>query len=161
VAFKRIVETLPRSPFVDDAARELMRLGDRTMVEVLTPRLQIQGVEAELAARALAELDDPKGVEWLEKRKPAPPGAERARDAKGAEAAKEPERNGPESKPSELDELKAEIRRLRRELDESVKLLEALLAERAAEEKSKSGPEKEAGAGTKDKESETESEKKK
>ena len=161
VAFKRIVTTLPKSPFVDDAARELMRLGDRTMVKVLLPRLQIQGVEAELAARALAELDEAKGVEWLEKREPALPAAKKARDAKVAEDENEPEEKRPESKSSELDELKAEIRRLRKELDESVKLLETLLAERAAEEKTKAEAGKKAETEKKGRTTENESEKKK
>jgi len=161
VAFKRIVTTLPTSPFVDDAARELMRLGDRTMIAVLTPRLKKTGTEAELAARALAELDEAKGVEWLQKNlgerveKPAASMPEKSR------GAKEPVADEPESKPAEVEELRSEIRRLRKELDESVKLLRTLLAERAAAAKSKAEDVKKDEAVKKTEDGNTESEKKK
>jgi hypothetical protein len=151
VAFKRIVDKLPTSPFVDDAARELMRLGDTTMVKVLVPRLGSEGAEAELAARGLAELGDRRGVDWLAKHKgesPAEPAAAETAEKKKDAAKADPVR-------SEVEELRAEVRRLRKELDESVALLETLLAEKAAEEKAK------AGAVKKDDRSDTESEKKK
>jgi len=155
VAFKRLVETMPGSPFVDDAARELGRLGDRTLVPVLAKRLDGPATEAEAAARALAELGDARGVDWLaeklgEKQKPAAVAPEK--DGKGQ----------PEPAVDELEELRAEVKRLRKELEESVKLLEGLLSEKAgakkaAEEKAKasSQPGEEKKDETKDSESET------
>jgi len=138
VAFKRIVAKLPKSPFVDDAARELMRLGDRTMIGVLAPRLGVKGVAAEHAARALAELDDPRGVEWLAGKKGEKPPKPAAAPPAPAGDAKKPDPK------SEVEEMKAEIRRLRKELDESVRLLEKLLAEKAAEDRARAAAGKKA-----------------
>ncbi|MEN8149074.1 MAG: hypothetical protein ABFS86_04580 [Planctomycetota bacterium] len=132
VAFKRLVETMPASPFVDDAARELKRLGDVTLAPALAKRLEGAGAEAELAARALAELGDARGVEWLagkrgEKKEDAAPAAAPAR--KEASEPEKPESHK-KSKDDEIEELRAEVKRLRKELDETVKLVEKLLAEK-------------------------------
>jgi len=131
VAFKRLIETMPASPFVDDAARELRRLDDTTLVPLLAKRLAGPAAEAELAARALAELDDARGVEWLARErgeeKPPEPAAK-----DGAKKDAKPE-DTEEASADEIEELRAEVKRLRKELDESLALLEKLLAEKGAE----------------------------
>ena len=62
VAFLRVIREHAQSPFLDDAARELMRLGDRTAVPELRKRLAKGGDGAELTAKALAEFDDEAGI---------------------------------------------------------------------------------------------------
>lgn len=120
VAFLRVIREHPESPFVDDAARELGRLGDRTVVPELVGRLEGEGASAELAAQALAELGDERGIDWLAEKlgeKVEPPAA--------------PAREPAADTGDEIRRLKEEIRKLRAELEESLKLLEKLLKEKA------------------------------
>lgn len=124
VAFTRLIREHPASPFVDDAARELMRLDDRTVVPELKKRLAAGGENAEITAKALAEFDEEAGIRFL-------------RDLAGPVR----ERVGPQPEPvaaakTEQDELKAlktEIERLKKQVEESMKLLEKLLKEKARE----------------------------
>jgi hypothetical protein len=59
VALNRLVREYPESPFLDDAARELSRLGARQSVTVLRARLE-RGEAEEVTARALAVFgEDP------------------------------------------------------------------------------------------------------
>jgi TolA-binding protein len=120
VAFLRVIREHPESPFVDDAARELGRLGDRTVVPELVGRLAGEGASAELAAHALAELGDERGVTWL---------AEKL--GKEVEPPAAPARQPTTDTGDEIRRLKEEIRKLRAELDESLKLLEKLLKEKS------------------------------
>ncbi len=127
VAFTRLIREHPGSPFVDDAARELMRLGDKTVVPELKKRLAAGGANAGITARALAEFDDEAGVRFLKDRavesgRPEDPQPEPAAGAK--------------SKQDELKALKVEIQRLKKQVEESLKLLEELLAEKAREKSS-------------------------
>ena len=127
VAFKRLVTSMPMSPFVDDAARELARLGDRTLVPELAKRLDGKGPAVELAARALAELGDSRGVAWLAEKR----GEKKKEPAAAAAPERKETREAPKkSKDREIEELRAEVKRLRRELDETVKLVEQLLTEK-------------------------------
>ena len=123
VAFTRLVREHPGSPFVDDAARELMRLDDKTIVPVLEQRLAAGGPNAEITARALAEFDEEAGIRFLMERE----AAERL------PADPRPEPVEPVSEQDELAALKDEIKRLRKQVEESLLLLKKLLAEKARE----------------------------
>jgi hypothetical protein len=129
VAFLRLIREHSTSPFVDDSARELARLGDRTIVPELKARLEVRGPAARLAAQALAELGEKSGIEWLEKQDGAPQ-AERPEPAK--EPAKEPAGEEPGLE-EQVRRLKEEVRRLRAELDESLALLRKLLEQKKVE----------------------------
>ncbi len=112
VAFLRLVREYPESPFVDDAARELALLGDRTAVPLLQRRARGKGKASELAVRALAEF----GVE-----KAAP-----AADKKRAASSRD-----------ELAELRDEVRRLRREVEKALEMVRKLVAEKERREKNR------------------------
>lgn len=127
VAFLHLVKEYPESPFIDDAARELGRLGYRGAVPVLAKRLEGDGKAAEMAARALVELGEESGIRWITEHlgKDAAAAAQ-PREEKAAESPKA-------STGDELRKLKEELRRLKKEVEESVALLKKLLAARAAE----------------------------
>jgi outer membrane protein assembly factor BamD (BamD/ComL family)/HAMP domain-containing protein len=127
VAFTRLIREHPASPFVDDAARELMRLKDLTIVPELKKRLAAGGPNAKITARALAEFDDETGIRFIMKlegvnRQPSDPQPEPM-------AVRETEQD-------ELQALKDEIQRLKKQVEESLALLEKLLAEKAREKTS-------------------------
>ena len=129
VAFNRLLREHPESPFLDDAARELFRLGDKTAIPALLKRLEGGSSlkAAEMAARALAELGRAEGGRYLELReiapRPAPPTTEVDKSVR-----------------AEVRALEAEVRRLRKEVEDAIRLLEKLLVERekAAESKTPS-----------------------
>lgn len=124
VAFTRLIREHPASPFVDDAARELMRLDDKTVVPELKKRLAAGGENAEITAKALAEFDEEAGIMFLSEqegntREPADPKPQPVAGAK--------------TEQDELKALKAEIERLKKQVEESLALLEKLLKEKARE----------------------------
>ena len=127
VAFTRLIREHPASPFVDDAARELMRLDDKTVVPELKKRLAAAGPNAELTAKALAEFDEAAGIEFLRKK---------TGEAESSAAARPEPVAVAKTEQAELAELKAEIERLRRQVEESMVLLEKLLEEKAREKTS-------------------------
>jgi hypothetical protein len=110
-AFKRLITDHPESPFVDDAARELARMKDTSLVPLLKKRVTGKGAAAEAAARALVEFNEQAGLDWLEENK-----AEKPTKALS----------------DEIEELRAEVRRLKKEVEESLALLGKLLEKRAA-----------------------------
>ena len=111
VAFLRLLREHPESPFLDDAARELGRTGDRTAVPLLKKRLAKQeGKSRERTARALTELGDVDALDVI------------AKKGRKAERSK---------KKDEIEDLKAEIARLRKEVEEAVDLVKRLVAAKA------------------------------
>jgi TolA-binding protein len=123
VAFTRLIREHPASPFVDDAARELMRLDDRTVVPELKKRLAAGGANAEITAKALAEFDEQAGIRFLSER-----------DGEAREPADpKPQPAAAKTEQDELAALKAEIQRLKQQVEESLALLEKLLKEKARE----------------------------
>ena len=115
----RLVGEYPESPFLDEAARELARLGDRSVVPVLRARLREGGPGAEVTARALAEFGEEEGLTWLEEQTGERP-----------EPASRPAEKG-----DELAELREQVRRLRKQVDEALELLKKLLAKRTEEDR--------------------------
>jgi TolA-binding protein len=124
-AFLRLIREHPGSPFLDDAARELFRLKDRTAVPVLTERLATQEGEAKkLTAAALAELGEPEALEVLAE------DMKRRTGGKAAETEKSEKPDVPVTEASrELEELRREVARLRHELDELIDLVRRLVDE--------------------------------
>ncbi len=96
-------------------------------------RLDLGGKKALFAARALQEFDDEVGVRWLEEHE------------EGAGSVHKPEPSAdkaPEAIEDELAALRDEIRRLKKEVEESLALLKKLLEKKALENApAKSGPE--------------------
>ena len=127
VAFTRLIREHPASPFVDDEARELMRLGDLTVVPELKKRLVAKGANAEITARALAEFDEEAGIRFLMEQEGATPPD---RDPRPEPVVR------PASAQDELKSLRDEIRRLRKEVEESLALLAKLLEKKAREKTS-------------------------
>lgn len=123
VAFLRLIREHPESPFVDDAARELAVLGDRTIVPELVKRAAGEGKAAALAKAALAEFGTEPPAAATDEKEP-----ERGRAA-GAEA---------DAEKDELAALRAEVARLKKELEESLVLLRRLLEEKKAESEKQS-----------------------
>jgi hypothetical protein len=122
VAFLRLLREHPESPWLDDAARELARLGDRTIVPELASRLEGGGAKAEQAARALAEFGEEAGVEWLARH-----------TGEKVEVAKErPAASPATKKDDEVAALRREVARLKAELEEALALLKQLLEEKKA-----------------------------
>ena len=108
VAFLRLIKEHPESPFLDDAARELGRMGDRTAVPLLRKRLAKQeGKSRELTAKALTELGEADALEVLAKK-----------DKKAG-------------KKNEIEDLRQEVARLRKEVEEAVDLVKRLVEKKA------------------------------
>lgn len=113
VALNRLIRDHAGSRFVDDAARELAAVGDRTSVPLLKERLAVPGPAAEAAKLALAEF----GVDPEEK----------GEEPEGEDGAAPAAADGPEE---EIRRLREEVARLRAELDEVLAMLRKLLSER-------------------------------
>ncbi|MHC4473116.1 MAG: tetratricopeptide repeat protein, partial [Planctomycetota bacterium] len=108
VAFLRLIREHSSSPFVDDAARELAVLGDRTILPELEKRVAAGGAAGELARRALEEF----GVQ----QKPASKAPE--------------EKSAKKSDEDEIRRLREQIERLKKEVEEALAMVKKLLAEK-------------------------------